>query len=229
MKKTIVSFSIGEKHSNLLQIAIPSFYKYASKHNYDLFIPSYDKVKEICNLFDWDYERSASWLKIPILKYLLEIEQYDLVLWLDSDVIINKTSNDAFENFYDSSYIQGLVFHDIPGINFKVPNCGVWILKQNCISLLNEIWNNPFSRDEKWWEQGSLIDLMFRNSITKEKQELFEKTCQLPFNYNVHLHDRRYNLNSENDGIILHGTMHNDIVSKMESWANLVDKEYYVI
>jgi|694.fasta_scaffold00036_72 hypothetical protein len=225
MKKAIVSFALGDKHSNLLQIALPSFYKYATKHNYDLFMPSHEKVKAICNLFDWDHERPPSWLKIPILKYLLEIEKYDLVLWLDSDIIINKTSKDIFDGFFESSYIQGLVFHQIPGINFNVPNCGAWVLKQECISLLNDIWNNKNSIDPLWWEQGSLIDVMFRNPITKEKKDLFEKTCQLPFIYNVHLHDKRYNENSENDGIILHATMHEDMVSKMKMWANSIDKE----
>lgn len=225
MKKAVVSFALGDKHSNLLQISTPSFYKYATKHNYDLFLPSYQKVKEICNLFDWNHDRSASWLKIPILKYLLKTEKYDLVLWLDSDIIINKTSQDIFDGFYESPYIQGLVFHKIPGINFEVPNCGVWILKQECISLLDDVWNNNNSIDPLWWEQGSLIDLMFRNPITQEKKDLFEKTCQLPFIYNVHLHDKRYNENSENDGIILHATMHEDMTSKMKMWANSIDKE----
>lgn len=232
MKKAIVSFAFGDKNdlpgrpkpSDMLEIAIPSFYKYATKHNYDLFIPSKEKIEEICNSFNWDNNRPASWFKVAVLKYLLQKENYDMVLWLDSDIVINKTSKDIFDGFYESSYIQGLVFHDIPGIHFKVPNCGVWIVKKECISLLDDVWNNPHSIDTRWWEQGSLIDLMF-NPITDEKKELFERTYNLPFVYNVHLNDRRYNENSENDGIILHATMHEDIISKMKFWANSIDKE----
>ena len=237
MKKAIVSFAFGDKNdlpgrpkpSDILEISISSFYRYATKHNYDLFIPSREKIKEICNLFDWDNNRPASWFKVAALKYLLQQENYDMVLWLDSDIIINKTSEDIFHGFYESSCIQGLVFHDIPSINFKVPNCGVWIVKKECISLLDEVWNNENSIDPLWWEQGSLIDAMFRNPITEKKKELFEKTYQLPFIYNVHLHDKRYNENSEKDGIILHATMHEDIISKMKIWANSIDRESYVI
>lgn len=237
MKKAIVSFAIGDIHnisgrpkpSDMLEIAIPSFYKYATRHNYDLFIPCKEKITEICNLFGWDNNRQASWFKIAVLKYLLQKENYDVVLWLDSDTVISKTSKDIFDEFCASSYIQGLVFHDIPGISFKVPNCGVWIVKKECIPLLDDIWNNPHSIDTKWWEQGSLIDLMFRNPITDKKKELFKKTCDLPFIYNVHLHDRRYNENSENNGIILHATMHENMISKMKLWANSMDRTSYVI
>jgi hypothetical protein len=215
MKRAIVSFASGTKHTELLSISIPSFYRHSEKFNYDLIIPSHNKIKEICNLFNWDLSREPSWLKIPILKYLLEIENYDLVCWLDSDVVIAKHSEDICKTFCESPCIQALTFHQIAGIPFSVPNCGVWFLKKDCVSLLNEVWNNEDSIDRLWWEQGSLINLMFKN------QDIFHKTHELDYLYNVHIHDLRFTQNSEKDGIILHATMHgDDMANKMKFWID---------
>jgi len=131
MNKALVSFALGEDYTNMLSVALPSYFKYGYLHGYNVFIPSFKNTKQICSSYGWDHNRPTSWLKIPLIKYLLGI--YDTVLWLDSDIVIHDTSDDIAQNF-SYNHLQAFVIHnDIhEGL---VPNCGVWLLNKNSIAV----------------------------------------------------------------------------------------------
>jgi hypothetical protein len=211
MNKVIVSFARGHLHESLLNIALPRFYDYALKHDYDIFVPSYKKIIDICCAFGWNHDRPASWLKIPIIKHLVEID-YDIVLWLDCDIFINHLSQDISETF-NSNFVQGFVIHQdlYEGL---VPNMGVWILNKFSTPILDAIWKKEHCLNHKWWEQGAAIELL------EDSPELWKRTLSLPYDFNVHKNDIRYNSqNSEKDGCFLHATCYNNRIEKMKEWA----------
>jgi hypothetical protein len=211
MNKVITSFAAGELFTDLLNIALPSFYKYSIKYNYDLFIPTHIQVIDICKNYGGDHDRPISWLKVPIIRYLLE--KYDLVQWIDSDVVINKFDKDINAEFQNNHCIQSfVVHHDITEGN--IPNCGIWALKKSAIPLLIDIWNQTDFIHHKWWEQGANIKLMQDNGNYVKYSNI------LPYEFNVHKNDIRFNERDwENDGIMLHATMWPDRTNKMKEWT----------
>lgn len=218
MNKAIVSFAYGNPFAEMLNIALPRFYKYAYIHQYDLIIPSHSTIKNWCQYFTWDYNRPASWLKIPIIKYLLT-SGYDLVQWIDCDVIINKFDKDINEDFITSTCIQSLVHHHdtYEGI---VPNCGIWSLKKEAIPLLENIWNQTDFINHKWWEQGANIYLM------QVYADIYDSCYVLPYEFNVHKNDVRFKeKNWEVEGIMLHATTWNNRLQKMIQWDRRINNE----
>lgn len=211
MNKAIVSFAQGNLFVNMLSIALPRFYKYAYKYQYDLIIPTYSQVRQWCYDYSWNYNRPTSWLKVPIIKHLLE-NGYDLVQWIDCDVIINRFDKDINEEFITSTYSQSLVHHyDLyEGV---VANCGIWSLKKEAIGLLGNIWNQTDFINHKWWEQGANIYLM------QTCKDVHDSCHPLPYEFNVHKNDVRFaDKDWESCGIMLHATTWEDRLAKMIEW-----------
>lgn len=210
MSKALVSFASGQNFVDLLSIAMPSFYQYGERHDYSVFIPSSLEVSQICQFYGWDRNRPTSWLKVPVIKYLLQY--YNTVLWVDSDVIIRKFDKDIAENF-DSKFMQGFVIHQDKHEG-HVPNCGIWLLNQNASSFLSELWNKIEFISHKWWEQGANIKLM------SENQNYKDNSLSLPYEFNVHKNDIRFDEQKYLEtGRFLHATMWSDRKAKMKEWA----------
>lgn len=218
MNKAIVSFAHGSTFANMLSIALPRFYKYAYRHSYDLHMPTYNTVRRWCYNYSWNYNRPISWLKVPIIKHYLT-NGYDVVQWIDCDVIINKFDKDINEDFLTSTCNQSLVTHydKYEGV---VPNCGIWSLKKSAIDLLDNIWNQSDYINHKWWEQGANIHLM--NSYPELKS-----LCHiLPYEFNVHKNDMRFNERDwEVDGVMLHATTWHNRIEKMKEWDRRSNNE----
>lgn len=183
MKKVLTSFGTGY-HSRLLSLAIPTFYRYANLHNYDMFLPN--------NTFfsNTTKELPPSWWKLDLIEYLLNI--YDQVLWLDADVIICKFDEDISDTM-NNNYDFGAVVHETPdGI---VPNCGVWLLNQSSLRWISQLkLHNSFKRSQCWWEQASLIHLLGANPddtpvVLPDKYTI--PWFKLDYLWNPHLHDHR--------------------------------------
>lgn len=214
MRKALTSFAAGQDYIDLLSIALPRFYEYSHKHNYDLVVFNIDTVISICESFGWDHDRPASWLKIPIMKYLLSNLQYDLVQWIDCDVVINNLAVDINQDFVLSSqHQQAMVYHYTTNEGV-VPNCGIWSVKTNAIPLLENIWNQTDFINHKWWEQGANIHLM-------ENEDIKNISYELPFMFNVHKNDTRFNIGTYlYEGIMLHATMWPNRKQQMIEWNN---------
>lgn len=218
MKKAIVSFAHGDEFNRMLEIALPTFYRYGTKYNYDVICPSYNNVIEICRNFEWDYNRPTSWLKVPIIKYFLN--SYDVVLWLDSDIIITKKSPDITQ-YIENDTLQGVTVHaDL--YEGLVPNCGVWLVTNKFSNYLDDVWAKTEYINHHWWEQMAVIELMnwLPKSKTQKLSEYGLSTVGLPYEFNVHKNDIRFNEDSIKSGYFLHATMWKDREKTMKEWID---------
>ncbi|NBO99223.1 MAG: hypothetical protein EBU90_03725 [Proteobacteria bacterium] len=218
LKKVLVSFA-ENTHTSLLEISIASLYKYSCKYNYDLIIPSKNIIQSIAQSYDIDINRPTSWLKIPILLDL--ISKYDVVLWIDADIVINKFDIDIISELHNKDFTQAFVVHHTP--EGYIPNCGVWILNKNSKNLLLDIWNQVEYIEHCWWEQKANMSLMNWNQKIEQQDNLsdYGKTSiELPYEWNMHKCDSRYDLNSEVNCRFLHATTYIDRFNTMKDWAN---------
>lgn len=215
MKKAVVSFAIGKEFTELLEIALGPMSVYAKVFDYDLVIPNIFEVKSMCHALGWDFDRPASWLKVPILKSLLT-QGYDLVQWFDADTVIRRFDVDIAWEFSvaHKEYVQALVYH-LDQHEGTVPNCGVWCVKQSAVPLLDAMWRQNDMIHHKWWEQGANIRIM------EQYPEI--STCfPLPFAHNIHKNDVRF-LNGtdwDKEGIVFHATMWPNRKEKMLEWVS---------
>jgi hypothetical protein len=209
MKKILTSFGF-DGHDKLLEIAAPSFYRYSSKHSYDCFFPSQGFFSDKTKTYPY------SWWKVELLSKLLH--DYDLVLWIDSDVLICDDSLDISDSLMPQDHM-GLVIHDVP--IGKIPNCGVWVLTQQSLNWLDNLWqHNRFSRSSGWWEQAAVMhELGFDPDETVVS---LPKHFNIPFKeldylWNPHVHDRR---GLPQDLRFLHFTMFTDRLAAMKKIAS---------
>jgi alpha-N-acetylglucosamine transferase len=211
MKKVLTSFGFGS-HAELMSLASPTFSLYANKHNYDLFIPSEQYFSTATK------ERAPSWWKIELIKRLFD--QYDRVLWIDSDVIICDYEKDIFDDLEAESHV-GMVVHEVP-IGF-VPNCGVWLLDKKCLAWFNDLWKyNNLPRSDGWWEQNAMLHLLGietgTNNITLPESYDIPWT-KLDYRWNPHIHDHR---KIPSDLRFFHSTMFTDRAKIMKSVLNQI-------
>lgn len=210
MKKILTSFAFGEQ-SNLLSVSIPTLYKYAQNHTYDLFIPSKSFFSNETK------KRHYSWWKIELISKLFD--NYDRVLWIDADVVICNFDNDIMNELEEYSHV-GMVVHKT-NIGY-VPNCGVWILDKKCMSWFPELWNyDNLPRSDGFWEQDAML---YKLGIDTGVDDIkLPSTFPIPWtqlNYvwNPHVHDYRgipYNAK------FFHATMFKDRLAIMK---NIVSK-----
>jgi hypothetical protein len=132
----------------------------------------------------------ASWMKVPAI--IQGLRQHERVAWIDADVVILDDSLNIFDELGDSW--QALVEHETPcGM---VPNCGVWVLGQQMIPTLTEIWDAGRFIDHAWWEQAAILDRMgYRvegvHSTLEAPTDLYRNTKFLDPTWNHHPADAR--------------------------------------
>jgi hypothetical protein len=92
MKRAIVTINLGARHQMLWnRICRPNWERYAQKFGLDII-----NFEQPLDMSERAAKRSPSWQKCLILSQP-DVQQYDQVLWLDSDILINlKKAPDAF-------------------------------------------------------------------------------------------------------------------------------------
>lgn len=171
-----MSFGVGT-HGKLLDISRPLFEKYAERHGYDLLIPD--------NILD---DRPPSWQKVRVLKYYLH--DYDMLLWIDCDVVIADGSKDIADEF-EPGFMQAVVRHYTQ--DGEVPNFGVWILRntKKTFDWLDLLWKQEHHIFSGWWEQSAALELMGyaqhrRPCALREPSGWYHVTQFLPLEWNSH-------------------------------------------
>jgi hypothetical protein len=206
MKKVLTSFGFGSQ-KELLTVAAPTFYKYSSIHNYDLFFPSESFFS------DKSKTRHYSWWKIELITKLFD--SYDRVLWLDADVIVCRFDKDILDDLEDNSHV-GMVVHKT-NIGY-VPNCGVWTLDKKCMSWFPDLWNhNNLPRSDGFWEQDAMLYKLGIDSGSTDIKlpDSFEiPWTQLDYLWNPHVHDAR---GIPKDTKFFHATMFQDRLVVMKN------------
>lgn len=205
MRKIILSGYRGDLYEDMSKMTYPLIEKYAKKYNADCKLIKFEET-----------ERPASWEKIPLIQNYLK--EYDIVLWIDSDIVIINDSVDIF-NLIQDDKIQYMVQHYV--MDFVVPNAGMWMLKREMLEYLDTIWNNNKYLNHGWWEQAALIELMgfevspYRADL-KNPTKLYHKTKLLEQKWNHHPND----LQRVNDPFFIHVTMYQDRLQTIKDIIN---------
>ena len=205
-KKILTSFGFGE-HSKFLEVAAPSFYNYAATHTYDCFFPTENFFNEKTKKYPY------SWWKLELIKDLLL--KYDIVLWLDSDVLICNSSEDISKHLQPKDHM-GLVIHEVPVGH--IPNCGIWILNKESLQWIDELWNyDHFVRSDGWWEQAAMMYKLGLNpdeNVVSLPEKFNLPFTKLDYLWNPHVHDHR---GLPSNLKFLHFTMFGDRLSAMKN------------
>ena len=155
-KIAVVTFDT--RHDEYIQKHNINVQKYCDKWKYDYFY--YDKC-----------DHNVYWCKLHFVLDLLKTNNYDYVVWLDSDTIIKKydISFDSIVNSFSSD-----IFVTIDGMT-SVYNAGVFIIKNSQIGISyleeciehnkSECYKSDGSLKGQWsglcYEQGIMNKLIF--------------------------------------------------------------------
>lgn len=107
-----------------------------------------------------DFPRHQSWMKIKLMIDLLQKNDYDILWWVDDDMIITNDTIDirsVISSLPDASII---VQKDIGGV--YPLNCGTMIVRASALQVLNKVWNSATAREirEPNWEQNTITRMM---------------------------------------------------------------------
>lgn len=146
MRKAIVSLGAGPQ-SRLLSLAARSFRPYAARHGYALELRT-----EIL-----DRSRPAPWSKVALLRELAG--EYELLLWLDADLVIVDRSLDIASELEDGRFLYMAEHATKEG---RMPNSGVMLLRGGAqtIAFLDEVYAQEDLTDHRWWENAAICRLL---------------------------------------------------------------------
>lgn len=201
MSRCLVTFAVGD-HAELLEIALPSFERFADRHGYELVVAQPSGI-----------QRPPSWWKVPVLADALD--SYEEALWIDADVVIVDDQDDVP---VPAGSWQALVEHRTN--DGDVPNLGVWYLREPMSDVLDEMWKLTDHIDSPWWEQTAMLELLgydYRQRPVSlfAPTELWDRTHWLETGWNVHINDVYRSPRPR----FMHATMHPDRAAVMREWT----------
>ncbi|HEX4774535.1 MAG TPA: hypothetical protein VH234_03380 [Candidatus Saccharimonadales bacterium] len=126
MKKLLMTAG-GPNMERLLRHSVPTFRRFAETHDYDLVVER--DINDAPDRKDPLF-RAAQWAKVGLFEKYLPL--YDLVVWMDADVMITKFDKDIADDFNQDCF-QAFVLEQFP-TRFN-PNSGVWAMRQGGESL----------------------------------------------------------------------------------------------
>jgi hypothetical protein len=146
MRKVIASLGTGPQ-SLLLRLASRSFRRYATKHGYEL-----DLRTEVL-----DDGRPAPWSKVLMLRRLAAT--FDVLLWLDADLVIVDGSRDIAAELEDGRFLYMVEHHTKEG---RMPNSGVMLLRGGAqtIEFLDAVYAQTDLLYHRWWENAAICRLL---------------------------------------------------------------------
>ncbi len=146
MRKALVSIGSGPQ-TRLLGLAARSFRPYAARHGYELVL----RTQAV------DPTRPAPWSKIALLRGLAA--DYDLLLWLDADLVIVDRSLDIACELEDDRFLY-LVEHATK--EGRMPNSGVMLLRggEQTIAFLDDVYAQEDLIRHRWWENAAICRLL---------------------------------------------------------------------
>lgn len=146
MRKVIASLGTGPQ-SRLLALASRSFRRFAARHDYSLELATETL----------DAMRPPPWSKIVLLRRLAA--EFDLVLWLDADLVIVDTTVDITEDLREDRFLY-LVEHETK--EGRMPNSGVMLLRggERTIDFLDSVYAQEDLIEHRWWENAAICRLL---------------------------------------------------------------------
>lgn len=142
----IVSMGLGPQE-RLLNIARRTVEPYARRHGYELNLRT--RLA--------DQPRPPSWMRVPILREL--VERYELVVWLDADIVIVDGRDDIAAELDDDRFLY-LAEHRKD--DSQMPNAGVMMLRggEQAANFLDQLWAMDQYVDHQWWENAAICELL---------------------------------------------------------------------
>lgn len=146
MRKAIVSLG-SDPQSRLLALAAHSFRPYAARHGYNLELRT-----EIV-----DPSRPAPWSKVVLLRSLAE--SYDLLLWLDADLVIVDRSLDIASELEEGRFLYLAEHATREG---RMPNSGVMLMRggKETVDFLDDVYAQEDLINHRWWENAAICRLL---------------------------------------------------------------------
>jgi hypothetical protein len=146
MRKAIVSLGTG-RQERLLRLAAHSFRRYAAHHGYELEL----RTEAV------DPTRPAPWSKIVLLRELAST--YDLLLWLDADLVIVDRSTDIAEELEPERFLYLVEHRTKEG---RMPNSGVMMLRggKPTVAFLDDVYAQDDLIEHRWWENAAICRLL---------------------------------------------------------------------
>jgi hypothetical protein len=203
MKSIVLTGWTGDLFSQISSYTVPLIKAYSQLQGFEF--ESYDLAGE----------RPPSWHKVAFL--MKALRDYDKVIWIDSDVVVEKFDKSILDGFPDYAW-QGLVAHETA--SGTIPNCGIWVLSAQMLPILQEAWDSEKDIHHPWWEQAAILERMgyqvYFNSVEhKNVTKLYAHTAWLGQEWNHHPGD----VWKVNEPRFRHITMYDDRLGAVQQYA----------
>ena len=158
-RRVLATMGLG-RHEELLEIALPSFEAYASRHGYEICLPEGDPAPD---------RSHKQWAKVAFLNQLLP--ECEMVVWVDSDAVIVDPTWDMADELPASASL-GLVDHHYGGQS--VPNTGVMAIRGGAWAeeFFAEVWACTQYLETPWYDNAAVLHLMgYRLDLEGDNRE----------------------------------------------------------
>lgn len=167
-KRAVATIGSGPM-APVMEQALRTIRPFAERYGYELVIGDGDSAG-----------RPPAWAKVLLLQRL--IEQYEEVLWLDSDLVVLDASEDIARHVATDDF-QALVGE---GRNL---NTGVWFMRSSpeAKQFLRAVWDSTQYIEHQIWENAAVMALLGWDPDTAADgapTPWSEKTTTLPYTWN---------------------------------------------
>jgi hypothetical protein len=146
LKKVLTTIAAG-LHQSLIEYSGPSFERFSKLHDYKLVVQ--DKIVDSSN--------PPAWSKLAHILDLMD--EYQEILWIDSDALIIKNDVDIKSIIHEKSDLAW-TYHSYD--NQTHPNSGVMFIKVN--NKTRKLFSDALMQKDlvthPWWDQGALMRVL---------------------------------------------------------------------
>lgn len=196
----------GVQFAEIAAHTLPLMHRYATRHGHTL---------AVANLVG---DRPASWMKVDAIAKALKTS--DVAVWLDADMVVVDSTRWIGDELPADMW-HGLVEH-VTDCG-EVPNCGAWVLRQQMLPVLREVWQMTQYLDHPWWEQAAVLELLGYHVTAKptakreRPSDLYDRTHWLGAEWNDHPNDSRRAEHAR----LVHVTQYADRLATVKRYAAL--------
>ena len=138
-------------HRTMHELAVPTFRRFADAWGYDVRavdLPSGGAAAS-------DPAQRAKWAKVWLLREA--VQDYELVLWLDADVLVVRADEDIAEHLHPDHF-QALALEHVPAEHRLNPNTGVWLVRScpAAVAFLDAV-EEAGPQPGPWADQGAVL------------------------------------------------------------------------
>ena len=147
MSVVLCSAAVGP-HTQLLDLAEPTFARYAAEHGFDLHVER-----------DFHIDRPPSWFKLKLIERLHF--DYDTVIWVDADAMVVNPHRNILDAVHPGPSLW-MTRHHVAGHVPLIPNAGVMVAQRDFVlhDFFRAAWDQEQFIDHPWWEQAAMLDLL---------------------------------------------------------------------